>query len=54
MDRQVTIKNKLGLHARPAMAFVDVATQFQAAIKVCSRDQTVRQVDHADDAAGGG
>jgi len=33
MDRQVTIKNKLGLHARPAMAFVDVATQFQAAIK---------------------
>ena len=41
MDRQVTIKNKLGLHARPAMAFVDVATQFQAAIKVCSRDQTV-------------
>ena len=41
MDRQVTIKNKLGLHARPAMAFVDIATQFQCAIKVCNRDQVV-------------
>jgi phosphocarrier protein HPr len=41
MDRQVTIKNKLGLHARPAMAFVDVANQFTAAVKVVSHDQTV-------------
>jgi len=41
MDRQVTISNKLGLHARPAMQFVDVANQFQAAIKVCKGDQTV-------------
>ncbi|HEY4330802.1 MAG TPA: HPr family phosphocarrier protein [Phycisphaerae bacterium] len=41
MDRQVTIQNKLGLHARPAMQFVDVANQFQAAIKVCKGDQTV-------------
>ena len=41
MDRHVTIQNKLGLHARPAMQFVDVANQFQAGIKVCRGDQTV-------------
>lgn len=40
-DRQVTIQNKLGLHARPAMQFVDVANQFQSGIKVCKGDQTV-------------
>jgi phosphocarrier protein len=41
MDRQVTIQNKFGLHARPAMAFVDIATKYQASIKVCKGDQTV-------------
>ncbi len=41
MDRQVTIQNKLGLHARPAMQFVDVANQFQAGVKVCKGDQAV-------------
>jgi phosphocarrier protein len=41
MDRQVTIQNKLGLHARPAMQFVDVANQFQSAIKVWKQDQSV-------------
>jgi phosphocarrier protein HPr len=41
MDRQVTIQNKLGLHARPAMQFVDIANQFKAAIKVCKGDQVV-------------
>ena len=41
MDRQVTIQNKLGLHARPAMQFVDVANQFQAGIKVWKGDQMV-------------
>jgi phosphocarrier protein len=41
MDRQVTIQNKLGLHARPAMQFVDVANQFQSAIKVWKQDQAV-------------
>ncbi len=41
MDRQITIVNKLGLHARPAMQFVDVANQFQAGVKVCKGDQTV-------------
>ena len=41
MERQVTIRNKLGLHARPAMQFVDVANQFQSGIKVCKGDQVV-------------
>ncbi len=31
----VTIRNKLGLHARPAMAFVDIANKYEAAISVC-------------------
>ena len=41
MDRQVTIQNSLGLHARPAMQFVDVANQYQSAIKVWKGDQAV-------------
>lgn len=31
---KVTITNKLGLHARPAMAFADTAAQFQSDIHV--------------------
>lgn len=37
MDAQrvkVTILNKLGLHARPAMSFADTASQFKADIHV--------------------
>ena len=41
MDRLVTIQNKLGLHARPAMQFVDIANQFQSGIKVLKGDQSV-------------
>ena len=41
MDRTITIINKLGLHARPAMQFVDVANQFQSAVKVWKGDQCV-------------
>lgn len=33
-QRTVTLTNKLGLHARPAAAFVQKANQFQAAISV--------------------
>jgi len=32
--RTVNIANKLGLHARPAMQFVDVANQFSSTITV--------------------
>jgi len=32
--REVIISNKLGLHARPAMQFVDMASGFAASVKV--------------------
>jgi phosphocarrier protein HPr len=34
----VTIVNKLGLHARPAMLFVETASGFEAEIKVRRKD----------------
>ena len=37
----VTIANRLGLHARPAMAFVDTAGQFQSEVLVRRGDQEV-------------
>ena len=37
----VKIQNKLGLHARPAMSFVDVANGFSSQIKVKKGDQAV-------------
>lgn len=38
---KVTIVNKLGLHARPAMCFVDVASQFASNITVKRGEQAV-------------
>ena len=38
---QVVIRNKLGLHARPAMSFVDTATAFVSDIRVKKDKQTV-------------
>ena len=35
----VTIANKLGMHARPAMMFVQAASAFEADIQVCRCDQ---------------
>jgi phosphocarrier protein len=37
----VKIINRLGLHARPAMAFVDVANRFQSHITVRKDSETV-------------
>lgn len=37
----VTIVNKLGLHARPAMCFVDVASQFGCRVTVKRGEQAV-------------
>lgn len=37
----VTIGNRLGMHARPAMAFVDAASGFASDIKVGKGDQIV-------------
>ena len=33
-SREIVVLNKLGLHARPAMQFVDVANQFRSKISV--------------------
>ncbi len=38
---QVTIINTLGLHARPAMSFVDTANSFTSDIKVVKDGQAV-------------
>ena len=35
IERQVEIINKQGLHARPVMKFVDLASEYQADLKVC-------------------
>ena len=37
-SEKVTISNSLGLHARPAMLFVETASRFAAAITVCRSD----------------
>ena len=38
---QVTIKNAYGLHMRPAMQFVDLASTFDAEITVRNKDTSV-------------
>ncbi|MBN1342930.1 MAG: HPr family phosphocarrier protein [Phycisphaerae bacterium] len=40
IEREVTILNSQGLHARPIMQFVDTAAQFASEVKVAS-DETV-------------
>ena len=34
LDRTVTIRNKLGLHARAAVKFVNLANRFGASVKI--------------------
>jgi phosphocarrier protein len=34
LDRAVTIRNKLGLHARAAVKFVNLANRFGASVKI--------------------
>jgi len=41
VQTNVTIINRLGLHARPAMAFVDAANAFTADIRVKKGEQDV-------------
>jgi len=40
-SRTVTIKNRLGLHARPAMMFVDAATAVESEITVKGNGEEV-------------
>lgn len=37
----ITISNRLGLHARPAMSVVDVASGFKSDVKISNGNQTV-------------
>jgi phosphocarrier protein HPr len=41
VTREVKIVNKMGLHARPAMQFVDLANKFTSRITVCKKSQCV-------------
>lgn len=43
ISAKVTIDNKLGLHARPAMLFVETASKFDSAVTVkrCDGDEPV-------------
>lgn len=41
IEKKVTVKNKQGLHARPAALFVQVANRYDATIKVLKDDQVV-------------
>ena len=43
--REVTISNSLGLHARPAMQFVDIANQFSSRIMVQKHGFDTHEVD---------
>lgn len=41
VQTRITIKNRLGLHARPAMSFVDTANSFTSGIRVGKGDREV-------------
>jgi len=41
VQRDVTIVNRQGLHARPVMRFVDLASRFRAAVSVKKGNQSV-------------
>lgn len=41
VSRQVTVKNKQGLHARPANALVQMASKFESKIEVVKDAETV-------------
>jgi phosphotransferase system HPr (HPr) family protein len=41
VERKVVVRNKQGLHARPAALFVQIANKYDATIKVQKDDQLV-------------
>lgn len=43
--KDVIIRNKLGLHARPAMQFVDLANQFRANVRVEAKGEEPAEAD---------
>jgi phosphocarrier protein HPr len=44
-SRDTVIRNKLGLHARPAMQFVDVANQFSSRVTVFKGGEEPAEAD---------
>ena len=44
-SRDIIVSNKLGLHARPAMQFVDLANQFASNIKVIKGGEEPGEAD---------
>ncbi|HWE95653.1 MAG TPA: HPr family phosphocarrier protein [Tepidisphaeraceae bacterium] len=44
-SRETKIRNTLGMHARPAMQFVDVANQFQSQITVYKGGEEPAEAD---------
>jgi phosphocarrier protein HPr len=41
IQKEFTVKNRLGLHARPAALFVQATNKFQSSVKVRKGDQEV-------------
>ncbi len=41
VEKKITVRNKQGLHARPAALFVQIANKYDASIKVLKDDQVV-------------
>lgn len=41
IEARVVIQNRLGLHARPAMSFVDTANAFKSEVRVRKGEQVV-------------
>ncbi len=43
--RETTVKNKTGLHARPASSFVETAAKFKSTIKIKNIDKDSAEVN---------
>ncbi|MGB9824765.1 MAG: HPr family phosphocarrier protein [Candidatus Hydrothermia bacterium] len=41
IEARATIKNKLGIHARPAMLLAQTANQFESDVYICKNDMEV-------------
>ena len=41
VKREITVKNRTGLHARPAAIFVQIANKFESDITIIKEDQEV-------------
>ncbi len=44
-SRDIIVRNKLGLHARPAMQFVDLANKFKSQVRVTAFGEKPQDAD---------